>query len=100
MILLLTKDKGRRQTGGILGANEREENVEVRVGSVKVPALITKLLVNYKQKQKQRSNLCLLRDQLVLSTTSKYDFVMINKSWGNHDIRMIFRVWTDAWYAL
>lgn len=100
MILLLTKDKGRRQTRGIFGASEREENVEVRMGSVKVPALITKLLVNYKQKQKQRSNLCLLRDQWVLSTTSKYDFVMIKKSWGNHDIRMIFRVWTDVWYAL
>lgn len=52
------------------------------MGSVKVPALITKLLVNYKQKQKQRSNLCLLRDQWVLSTTSKYDFVMIKKKVG------------------
>lgn len=62
-----------------LGASEREENVDVRVRSLKVPALITKILVNYEHKQKQRRNLCLLRDQWVLSTTSKYDFVMIKK---------------------
>lgn len=93
MILLLTKDKGRRQTRGIFGASEN--------GECKSSCSNNKTLSELQTKAKTKKQFMFTERSVGLVYYIQIRFCHDKKkSWGNHDIRMIFRVWTDVWYAL